>query len=64
MSQEELSRAAEVGSKTVADFERETGREFNIRTLRALRTALESAGVVFVEPNGLGPGVRLRERGE
>ena len=33
------------------------------RTLSAIRGALETAGVVFVEPNGLGPGVRLREKG-
>ena len=31
------------------------------RTLDAMRDALEAAGVVFVEPNGLGPGVRLRD---
>ena len=31
------------------------------RTVSAIRRALETAGVVFLEPNGLGPGVRLRE---
>ena len=60
ISQDDLATKAEVGSKTVADFEREAGRELNIRTLRAIRTALEQAGVVFVDPNGLGAGVRLR----
>lgn len=60
MSQGELAAAAEVGSKTVADFERETGREFNVRTCRAIRGALESAGIVFIDANGGGPGVRLR----
>jgi hypothetical protein len=31
------------------------------RTINALRTALEAAGVIFVEENGEGPGVRLRK---
>jgi hypothetical protein len=30
--------------------------------LTAVREALESAGVMFVEENGEGPGVRLRKR--
>jgi hypothetical protein len=30
--------------------------------LAAIRAALESAGVIFVEENGEGPGVRLRKR--
>jgi len=29
---------------------------------QAIRRALEEAGVEFIEPNGGGPGVRLRER--
>ena len=31
-------------------------------TVTALRTALERAGIVFIEENGGGPGVRLRKR--
>jgi predicted transcriptional regulator len=30
-------------------------------TLRAIRSALESAGVIFVQENGEGAGVRLRK---
>jgi hypothetical protein len=30
-------------------------------TVRKVQTALESAGVIFVEENGEGPGVRLRK---
>jgi hypothetical protein len=30
----------------------------------ALRTALEAAGVEFIDENGGGPGVRLRKPGE
>jgi len=29
--------------------------------IEAIRTALEAAGVIFVEENGDGPGVRLRK---
>jgi len=32
-----------------------------VSTLEAIRRALESAGVIFVEENGEGPGVRLRK---
>ncbi|WP_367227019.1 hypothetical protein [Mesorhizobium sp.] len=31
------------------------------RTVAAIRTALEAAGVIFVDENGQGPGVRLRK---
>lgn len=30
-------------------------------TLSAIRTALEAAGVIFIDQNGEGPGVRLRK---
>ncbi len=32
-----------------------------VETMEKLRRALESAGVEFIEENGGGPGVRLRE---
>jgi transcriptional regulator with XRE-family HTH domain len=44
-----------------------TIRNFEIRTqskpanVMAIRAALEAAGVIFVEENGEGPGVRLRK---
>lgn len=58
-SQEDLARAAEVGVVTIRQFElvKAVPRR---ATLAAIRTALESAGVAFVESNGLGPGVRLK----
>lgn len=31
------------------------------RTLAAIRGALEAAGVIFIDENGEGPGVRLRK---
>ncbi len=30
--------------------------------LRAIRGALEAAGVIFIDANGEGPGVRLRKK--
>jgi hypothetical protein len=50
---------AKVATSTVARFE--VGEELMERTIDALRTALESAGVVFIEENDGGPGVRLRK---
>lgn len=61
LSQADLAKAAEVGTKTVADFEREVERQLNHRTLKALRTALEKNGVEFIAENGGGAGVRLRK---
>ena len=54
----ELAAAASVSMTTLVDFE--TGKRTpQPRTLAAIRTALEAAGVVFLEQNGGGPGVRL-----
>ena len=33
----------------------------SLKAMAAVRRALESAGVIFVEENGDGPGVRLRK---
>ena len=60
LSQAELAQAAEVATKTIADFEREVARGLQRRTLRAIQAALEAAGVEFIPRNGGGPGVRLR----
>jgi transcriptional regulator with XRE-family HTH domain len=55
----ELAEAAKVSTNTITRFER--GEELRDRTVCAIRTALESAGVIFIEENGEGPGVRLRK---
>ena len=62
MNQQQLAAAAEVSTKTVADFEREIERQLNARTLRAIRTALEAAGVELIPENGSGEGVRFKSR--
>lgn len=61
LTQVDLGEAAQVAKKTIADFELEVRTPYP-RTLEALRTALEAAGVEFIPENGGGAGVRLKER--
>lgn len=56
----ELAALAKVAPATVSRFE--GGEELKPRTVDAIKAALEAAGVVFIEQNGHGPGVRLRDR--
>lgn len=63
MSQDALAGASGVAKRTLAAFEGGKATPYP-RTLAAIRTALEAAGVAFIEENGGGPGVRLRERSE
>ncbi len=58
-SQAALAEAAKVARQTVVDFERGARTPYP-NNLSAIRTALEAAGVEFIEENGGGPGVRLR----
>lgn len=59
LTQPKLAEAAGLGLSTVVDFER-TRRAVSPDAIQAIRAALEAAGVIFVEENGDGPGVRLR----
>ena len=59
MTQPDLAEAAGVGLSTVVDFERER-RSVSRDLTDALRRALHSAGVDFINENGGGAGVRLR----
>ena len=34
----------------------------HLSTVAALRKALETAGIIFIDENGGGPGVRLRKK--
>lgn len=54
----ELALMAKVASATVSRFE---GGELKPRTVEAIKIALETAGILFVDENGFGPGVRLRK---
>lgn len=56
----DLAREAAVSVDTISRLER--GEELQPRTLAAIRTALEAAGVLFIDQNGHGAGVRLRDR--
>lgn len=56
----ELAELAKVSTNTITRLER--GEELKERTADAIRAALEAAGIVFIEPDELGPGVRLRNR--
>ena len=61
-SQSQLAERAGVARATLADFE--TGKRRPIaNNLNALKKNLELGGVVFLDENGGGPGVRLRKEG-
>jgi transcriptional regulator with XRE-family HTH domain len=55
----ELAEMAKVSPTTISKLE--AGEELKPRTLDAIKAALENAGVIFVDENGEGPGVRLRK---
>ena len=44
---------------TITRFEK--GEDIKDSTIAKMRSAFEAAGVIFVEENGEGPGVRLRK---
>lgn len=54
----ELADLAKVAPATVSRLE--AGENLHPRTIAAIQTALESAGVEFIPENGGGPGVRLK----
>jgi transcriptional regulator with XRE-family HTH domain len=56
----ELGEKAGVTANTVTRIE--NGSDARLSTIDRLRQALEAAGVVFIDENGGGPGVRLRKR--
>ena len=56
----DLAELAKVSTNTITRFEK--GEPLKERTVDDIRTALESAGVMFIDQNGNGPGVRLRDR--
>lgn len=60
LNQPGLAAAAGLGLSTIVDFERER-RAVSPDAIGTIRRALEKAGVIFVDENGEGPGVRLRK---
>lgn len=62
-SQEDLAVAATVSIPTIKRLEAQDGiLGGRVATELKIRSALESAGVEFIDENGGGPGVRLRRR--
>ncbi|TAZ83482.1 transcriptional regulator [Rhizobium ruizarguesonis] len=61
MGVKQLADAAAVSTNTIVRFER--GEDLKPRTIAAIRTVLEEAGVVFLDGNysgSGGPGIRLK----
>lgn len=56
----EVAELAKVSPTTITRLE--AGEELKPRTVEAVQRALEAAGVLFVDENGEGPGVRLRKQ--
>ncbi len=62
-SQEQLATEADVSIPTIKRLEAQDGPlGGRSETGDKIRTALEAAGVEFIDENGSGPGVRLRKR--
>jgi transcriptional regulator with XRE-family HTH domain len=61
-SAEDLARKSELGVTTIRRAElREQETSMTVANDLAVRRALETAGVEFIDENGGGPGVRLRK---
>ena len=62
-SQEELASAAGISLPTIKRLEAVDGLLGGRKTTgQKIRNALEKAGIEFIDENGGGPGVRLRQR--
>lgn len=55
----DLAAKAGVSANTISRYE--NGADALGETLQRIQNALEEGGIVFIERNGGGPGVRLRE---
>lgn len=56
----DLAELSKVAPGTIVRLE--AGDELKERTVDAVRSALEAAGVIFIAENGAGPGVRLQKK--
>jgi hypothetical protein len=64
LSQSAIAEATGLSLPTIRRAESEREVSVSEDAIAAIRAALESAGVIFVEENGEGPGVRLRKSGK
>lgn len=60
LSQADLAKLAGMSTTGLNNIEKGKA-DPKTSTLQAIRHALESAGVIFIDSNGDGPGVRLRK---
>ena len=59
--QAKLANESSVSLPTIKRLEKMAGEvSGNVSTVRAIQAALETAGIEFIDPNGGGPGVRLK----
>ncbi|TIO37221.1 transcriptional regulator [Mesorhizobium sp.] len=62
IAQADLAASASISVPTLRRMEASEGTASGLpNNVAAVRRALESAGVIFVDENGEGPGVRLRK---
>ncbi len=62
-SADKLAVQSGLSWKTIQRLESSEGvLSSNLRTIAAIKEALEAAGVIFISENQYGPGVRLRNR--
>ena len=62
ITQADLSTLSGVSVPTIKRLESGTGRlGVRLDTVTKLQNALEAAGVIFIDQNGEGPGVRLKK---
>ena len=62
ITQSRLAQAAALGLSTVVDFEKER-RQVSEEAVEAIQTALERAGVEFIDESGW-QGLRVRKHGK
>ncbi|WP_082562693.1 MULTISPECIES: helix-turn-helix domain-containing protein [unclassified Rhizobium] len=62
IGQEALAKSADISVPTLRRMEASDGPASGLpNNVRAVKQALEAAGLIFVAENGEGPGVRLRK---
>jgi transcriptional regulator with XRE-family HTH domain len=61
ITQPELAQESGLGLSTIVDFEK-MRRHVSDEAVEAIQIALKRTGVEFIDENGGGPGVRLRQR--
>ena len=61
LAQSDVAKATGLSLPTIKRAESERDVSVSAEAIAAIRAALEAAGVIFVDENGEGPGVRLRK---